>query len=91
LADRFIFGVAPIDYSPVLLLMRLAALGFAIGVAGAIAAGRVMASLLHEVKPNDPAVLAGTTGLLAAIALAACYIPVRRAARLDPLAALRHE
>ncbi len=71
--------------------MRLAAIGFAIGVAGAIAAGRVMASLLHEVKPNDPAVLAATTGLLAAIALAACYIPARRAARMDPLAALRHE
>jgi putative ABC transport system permease protein len=71
--------------------MRLAAIGFAIGVAGAMAAGRVMASLLHEVKPNDPAVLAGTTGLLAATALAACYIPARRAARLDPLAALRHE
>jgi putative ABC transport system permease protein len=71
--------------------MRLAFAGFAIGVAGAVAAGRVMASLLHEVKPNDPLVLLGTTGLLAAIALAACYVPARRAARLDPLTALRHE
>ena len=71
--------------------MRLAAIGFAIGVAGAIAAGRVMTSLLKEIKPNDPAVLAGTTALLAVIALAACYLPARRAARLDPLTALRHE
>jgi len=71
--------------------MRLASLGFAIGVAGAFAAGRLMASLLHEVKPNDPAVLAGATALLAAIALAACCLPARRAARLDPMTALRHE
>ena len=71
--------------------MRLALAGFAIGIAGAVAAGRLMASLLHEVKPNDPAVLALTTGGLAVIALAACYLPARRAARLDPLAALRHE
>jgi putative ABC transport system permease protein len=71
--------------------MRLAVIGFAIGVVGAVSAGHVMASLLHEVKPNDPAVLAGTTGLLAAIALVACYVPARRASRLDPLAALRQE
>ena len=71
--------------------MRLAVVGFAIGVLGAIAAGRLMTSLLHEVKPNDPSVLAGTTALLAAIALAACYLPARRASRLDPLLALRHE
>ena len=71
--------------------MRLAVLGFAIGLAGAFAAGRVMASLLHEVKPNDPAVLMGTTGLLAVIALAACLVPARRAARLDPMSALRQE
>jgi putative ABC transport system permease protein len=71
--------------------MRLAGLGFAIGIAGAIAAGRVMESLLHEVKPNDPAVLVWTTALLAGIALAACLIPARRAARLDPMAALRHD
>jgi predicted permease len=71
--------------------MRLAAAGFALGIAGAIAAGNVMASLLHEVKPKDPAVLAGATALLALVALAACWLPARRAARLDPMAALRHE
>jgi putative ABC transport system permease protein len=71
--------------------MRLAIIGFAIGVAGAIAAGRLMASLLHEVKPGDPTVLAGTTAVLAIIALAACYLPARRAAHLDPLSALRQD
>ena len=71
--------------------MRLAGVGFAIGMAGAIAAGRVMASLLHEVEPNDPGVLLGTAGLLALVTVAACYVPARRAARLDPMAALRQE
>jgi putative ABC transport system permease protein len=71
--------------------MRLAAIGLVIGVAGAIAAGRLMASLLHEVKPGDPTVLTGTTAVLALIALAACYLPARRAARLDPLSALRQD
>ena len=71
--------------------MRLALVGFVLGAAGAFAAGRVMASMLHEVKPGDPVVFAATAGLLAAVALAACYLPARRAARLDPMAALRDE
>jgi len=71
--------------------MRLAAIGFAIGVVGAISLGRVMKSLLHGVKANDPWVIGGTTALLALIALAACYIPARRAAGLDPTVALRQE
>jgi ABC-type antimicrobial peptide transport system permease subunit len=70
---------------------RLALVGFAVGVGGALACGRILAGLLYEVKPADPAVLAATAGLLAAVALAACYLPARRAARLDPMAALRHE
>jgi putative ABC transport system permease protein len=71
--------------------MRLALAGFAAGILGALAAGRVMASLLHEVKPGDPAILIGTALFLAAIALIACYIPARRAARVDPMVALRYE
>jgi predicted permease len=70
---------------------RLAGIGFAAGIAGAIAAGRVQASLLHEVKPGDPAVLAGTTILVLAVALVACYLPARRAARLDPMRALPYD
>jgi hypothetical protein len=71
--------------------MRLAVFGVATGVAGAIAVGRVLASLLHEVKPGDPVIFAITAALLAASALAACYIPARRAAKLDPMVALRYE
>jgi putative ABC transport system permease protein len=71
--------------------MRLAVLGLAAGIAGAFAVGRILASLLHEVKPGDPAIFLATAGLLAAVALIACYLPARRAARLDPMNALRYE
>ena len=71
--------------------MRLALFGLVVGIAGALAAGRILASLLHEVKPGDPLIFAATAGVLALVALLACYIPARRAARLDPLTALRYE
>ena len=70
--------------------MRLAAVGFAVGIAGALAAGRILASLLHEVKPRDPVIFAVTAGFLALVALVACYLPARRAAGLDPATALRY-
>jgi len=71
--------------------MRLVLLGFVAGAAGAFAAGKVLASLLHEVRPGDPLVLIATAGFLVLVALAACYLPARRAARLDPTVALREE
>jgi ABC-type antimicrobial peptide transport system permease subunit len=71
--------------------MRLVIAGFAIGAAGAFASGRILSSLLHEVKPGDPAVFLAATGFLGLVALAACYLPARRAARLDPMVALREE
>jgi ABC-type antimicrobial peptide transport system permease subunit len=71
--------------------MRLALLGLVAGIAGSFAVGRILASLLHEVKPGDPIIFIATAGLLAAVALIACYLPARRAARLDPMIALRYE
>jgi putative ABC transport system permease protein len=71
--------------------MRLAVIGLVAGMAGAFAAARLLASFLHEVTPADPTILLLTAGLLAAVALAACYLPARRAAGLDPMAALRYE
>jgi len=69
--------------------MALTAVGLVLGVAGALAATRLMQSLLFGVDPADPLTFAGVSIFLAAIALAASYIPARRATRLDPVAALR--
>ena len=70
---------------------RIALFGIASGIAGALALTRLMASLLFEVKPTDPATFAGGALLLAFVVLAACYIPARRAMRVDPVVALRYE
>src|SRR6266849_665398 len=69
----------------------LAAAGLVIGVAGALALTRVLRSLLFSVSATDPAVFGAIVALLAVIALVACYLPARRAARVDPMVALRHE
>ena len=71
--------------------MQLALVGVAVGAGGAYAAGHILASLLHEVKPGDPLIFVATAALLTTVALAACYLPARRAARLDPMNALRYE
>jgi putative ABC transport system permease protein len=71
--------------------VRLTLIGTAIGVAGAIALTRVLSSLLYDVTPTDPLTLAGVSVLLSGIALLASYIPARRAAKIDPMEALRYE
>lgn len=71
--------------------LRPVAIGAAIGIAGALVAGRVLGSILFHVKPDDPATFVMIAGLLALVAVAACLGPARRAASIDPAAALRSE
>lgn len=71
--------------------MLLVVAGIAVGVGGALALGRVLGSLLFEVKPTDPATFVGVAVALALVGLAACYVPARRAMKVDPMIALRHE
>lgn len=78
-----------------LLVMRqgmwLASAGSVTGVAGALLISRLMTNLLYGVQPTDPATFVAVALSLAAVALVACYIPARRAMRIDPMAALRYE
>jgi putative ABC transport system permease protein len=71
--------------------VRLTLAGVAIGLLASVAFTRFIQSLLYEVSANDPVTLALIALLLIAVALAACYLPARRATRVDPLVALRHE
>jgi putative ABC transport system permease protein len=70
---------------------RLAATGLGLGLIAALALTRLLRGLLFEVPPTDPLTHAGVVLILLAVALLACWIPARRASRLDPLAALRSE
>jgi predicted permease len=71
--------------------VTLVAVGITIGLAASLAVTRLLGAMLYDVKPGDPITLIAVSVLLMLVALAACYIPARRATRVDPLVALRHE
>jgi ABC-type antimicrobial peptide transport system permease subunit len=69
----------------------LTASGMAIGIVGALATTRFIKFMLFGINPTDLMTFAAITALLGAVALAACYVPARRATRVDPILALRYE
>jgi ABC-type antimicrobial peptide transport system permease subunit len=71
--------------------LRLTLAGTVIGLGGAVALGILMRGLLFDVQPADPSILLGVATVLLAVAAFACYVPARRASRMDPLIAMRDE
>jgi putative ABC transport system permease protein len=71
--------------------MRVGLIGIGAGLLGALAVSRVMTSLVYGIPVYDRATFAGVSVVLTTVALVACFIPARRAAKVDPIVALRHE
>jgi putative ABC transport system permease protein len=90
---RMALGAEPTSICKLILLQggAMAALGVVAGVIASLALTRVLTSMLFQVKPNDPVIFVGVAGLLLVVTLVACLIPARRAMRVDPIVALRHE
>jgi ABC-type antimicrobial peptide transport system permease subunit len=90
---RLALGAGPRQVKGVFLLqgLRLALTGVCVGVLAALAAGRLVAGLIYGVKPYDPVSMAASAAAVTGIVLLACYLPARRASKVDPMVALRYE
>ena len=90
---RLALGAEPRDVLRMILMQgtRLAVIGVVLGLAAALAMARVVETLVFGVSVHDPLTFAAAAALLLGVAMAACYLPARRAMRVDPMAALRYE
>jgi putative ABC transport system permease protein len=90
---RMALGARPVHVLALVLGegLSLVVVGIAIGLASAFALTRFLASMLYGVSPTDPLDFTSVALLFALVALVACYIPARRATRVDPMVALRYE
>jgi putative ABC transport system permease protein len=70
---------------------RMTLAGIVLGLVGALGLTRLMGSMLYGIKPTDPLTFISVAAVLAAIAMLACYVPARRAMKVDPMEALRHQ
>ena len=93
LGTRIALGATPGNVLRLVLRQGLvtALIGVGIGIGGAFVLTRTLRSFLFGLSPTDPVTFAGVAFLLIVVALAACYVPARRAAKVDPMEALRYE
>jgi putative ABC transport system permease protein len=90
---RMALGAEPTSICRLIIVQggRMAVAGVVIGLAASFALTRLLASMLFQVKPNDPLILACVSALVLLVTLLACYIPAQRAMKVDPIVALKHE